>query len=135
MYMIVNSDTQLIEQAKVDSQRLINLESAIRFTLYEIKPEYRWGTVHVWLSFNFIKRPSCRITPEITIHTDTWFDNPIDPETVELDLPDCLRQVNDRFNREHVTWGELKLDIRKQRVNNHYNWTLKLGQFKRKAKV
>lgn len=122
--MITSTDTELIGQARVEARRLTDLEAAIRFALSEIRPEYRWGLVHVFISFNFLSRPKSRITPYLEIKSPSKY-TPMyrfDPETVELDLLDCLRQVNDRFNREHVTWGDLRIDIKKQRMNK-WDWT------------
>lgn len=126
--MITNTDTELIEQANVEAKRLIDLEAAIRFALSEVKSEFRWGLIHVFLSFNFLARPKSRITPYLEIDSPSKYTSmhPFDPETVELDLPECLRQVNDRFNREHVTWGDLRIDIKKQRIKT-WDWTQSLG--------
>lgn len=117
--MITSTDIELIGQARVEARRLTDLEAAIRFALSEIKPEFRWGLVHVFISFNFLARPKSRITPYLEIKSPSKYTSMhnFDPETVELDLPECLRQVNDRFNREHVTWGELRIDIKKQRIH------------------
>lgn len=122
--MLTSTDTELIGQARVEARRIHDLETAIRFALSEIGPEYRWGVTHIFISFNFLARPKSRITPYLEIKSLPKYTSmhPFDPETVELDLPECLRQVNDRFSREHVTWGELSIDIKKQRINK-WDWT------------
>lgn len=116
--MILDDDSTILSQVDERVKLYRDLEEAVRYALSEIHPQHRHGKVQVWLSFNFKKDKSVRITPVLYIDTHSDY---YDPDSVSLDLNDIYRQIDERFKQEsshgnYVDWDDLILDIYKTRM-------------------
>ena len=116
--MILDDDNIVLSRANEKAQLYKELEEATRYALSEIHRIHRHGKEQVWLSFNFKKDKHVRITPliEVDTHSDYY-----DPDSVNLDLNDIYRQVDERFKSEsshgnNVDWDDLILDIYKKHM-------------------
>lgn len=108
--MMLDSDIAITQQNEQLIKRYKDVEEAVRFALTEIGLQYRVaGQHHVWLRFHFKRQSHIAITPGVEIVTGDSFN----PATIELDMLDIIRQIEDRFRREHVTWDELEIDVYK----------------------
>ncbi len=115
--MLLDDDSKILQRSKKLTDRYAELEKAVRFAISEVKPVHHDDLYVIWLSFNYKRNKNVRITPLVTV----FLKEQCDPNTVELNMNDIYRQVDERFKQEtshgnKVDWDSLILDTYKSRL-------------------
>ena len=118
--MINDTDTNILEDYDIISQRMRDIENAIYAYIHKIHPsKLLAGTHNAVLNF-LIKGKRSTLVPPIVEFTLNYSQQDYENGTIErdlenhnlpIDMNDAYRQVEERLIREHLDWNQVVIDI------------------------